>query len=158
MFRAPARKLVARASPMTMSGTDRTSVVELKAYHDPNAPVQRAASARAGWYPAARSPRARAPSPRPAASPVIPRERPQLADAAGKTGSPLTAARSRSLGPASFRRPGPDSPRVAPRSPDRGTPPGLGRSAPTPRPGRWNTPAPQPRPGRPAAGADGRPP
>src|SRR6266550_2880461 len=67
MLRAPLRKASAIPSPMMMSGTARTSVVEVSAYHEPNAPCQRAPSAARASYPArcrlsasARRPKARA--------------------------------------------------------------------------------------------------
>jgi hypothetical protein len=45
MLNTPARKPSAMPSPIRMSGTARTRVVEVKAYHEPNAPLQSAVSA-----------------------------------------------------------------------------------------------------------------
>jgi hypothetical protein len=47
MLSAPPRNASAIPSPITMSGTARTSVAELKAYHDPNYPCQSAECAAA---------------------------------------------------------------------------------------------------------------
>ena len=52
MLSAPARKASAIPRPMTMSGIARTSVAEVSAYHEPNAPRQSAPSAAGASYPA----------------------------------------------------------------------------------------------------------
>src|SRR6266436_867616 len=62
MLSAPARK--ANAIPIPMSGTARTRVADVKAYHEPAAPCHSAASAASASYPA---------SSRPAASTARPR-------------------------------------------------------------------------------------
>src|SRR6478672_2321407 len=51
MFRTPARKAIATATPVSISGMARTSVAEVNAYHDPNDPRQSAARPLLTEYP-----------------------------------------------------------------------------------------------------------
>src|SRR4051812_10745766 len=46
----PARKAMATAKPVSIRGVARTSVPEANAYHDPNAPFNKAEAARIGSY------------------------------------------------------------------------------------------------------------
>src|SRR5262245_16905837 len=58
MLSAPARKASAMPRPIRMSGTARTRVAEVSAYHEPKAPRQSAPIAAAASYPASWSPAA----------------------------------------------------------------------------------------------------
>src|SRR6476659_1155897 len=58
MLSAPPRKASAMPRPMMMSGIARTSVAELSAYHEPNAPRHSAPSAATASYPASWRPAA----------------------------------------------------------------------------------------------------
>src|SRR6266498_2862707 len=82
MLRAPLRKASAIPSPMMMSGTARTRVADVSAYHEPNAPCQSAPRASSASYPARRrlSASARSPSPSAAADPLARTGHHQLTD------------------------------------------------------------------------------